>query len=139
MLNLSQRLILGCVLLACLTAGWSLHSSRLAAAGQTTLAYAFVAAALLIAVATVYFVLSPIRVLAATPTHRPGQSGAPCGVEQPRRLRVLAGELSRIAVRLRVCATQRPAAARWSFSSPTRAPIHLRAIIVTTAKATCSK
>ena len=60
MLNLSQRLILGCVLLACLTAGLVAATHRaLAAAGQTTLAYAFVAAALLIAVATVYFVEVP--------------------------------------------------------------------------------
>ena len=65
MLNLSQRLVIGCVLLACLTAGLVAITHRaLAAAGQSTLAYGFIVAALLIEIATVYFVLSPIRMLA---------------------------------------------------------------------------
>jgi signal transduction histidine kinase/HAMP domain-containing protein len=66
------------------------------------LAYAFVAAALLIAVATVYFVLSPIRVLARD-AHRIAQGNLEHRVEWSSRdgFGVLAGELSRIAVRLR--------------------------------------
>ena len=64
MLNLSQRLILGCVLLACLTAGLVAATHRgLAAAGQSTLAYAVLFATFLVAIGTIYFVLSPIRTL----------------------------------------------------------------------------
>ena len=62
MLNLTQRLILGCVLLACLTLGLvALTHNTLAAAGQGHLAVIFVVAALVVEAATVYFVLGPIR------------------------------------------------------------------------------
>lgn len=103
MLNLSQRLILGCVVLACLTAGLVAVTHRaLAAAGQTTVAYAFVAAALLIEVATIYFVLSPIRALARD-AHRIAQGNLEHRVEWSSRddFGVIASELSRISVRLR--------------------------------------
>ncbi len=103
MLNLSQRLILGCVLLACLTTGLvALTHRALAAAGQTTLAYAIVLAALLIEIGTIYFVLRPIRMLARD-AHRIAQGNLEHRVEWSSRddFGVLASELSRIAVRLR--------------------------------------
>jgi NtrC-family two-component system sensor histidine kinase KinB len=103
MLNLSQRLILGCVVLACLTAGLVAVTHRaLAAAGQSTLAYAFVLAALIVEIATIYFVLSPIRALARD-AHRIAQGNLEHRVEWSSRddFGVLASELSRIAVRLR--------------------------------------
>lgn len=103
MLNLSQRLILGCVALACLTAGLvAVTHGALAAAGQSALAYAFVAAAVLIGALTVYFVLRPIRSLARD-AHRIAQGNLEHRVEWSSRddFGVLASELSRIAVRLR--------------------------------------
>jgi two-component system, NtrC family, sensor histidine kinase KinB len=103
MLNLTQRLVLGCVLLACLTAGLvAVTHSALAAAGLSTLAYAFVLAALLVEIGTVYFVLSPIRTLARD-AHRIAQGNLEHRVEWSSRddFGVLASELSRIAVRLR--------------------------------------
>jgi NtrC-family two-component system sensor histidine kinase KinB len=103
MLNLTQRLILGCVLLACLTAGLVVATHRaLAAAGQLNLGYAFLVAALLIMAATIYFVLSPIRTLARD-AHRIAQGNLEHRVEWSSRddFGVLASELSRIAVRLR--------------------------------------
>jgi NtrC-family two-component system sensor histidine kinase KinB len=103
MLNLTQRLIFGCVLLACLTTGLVAVTHRaLAAAGQSTLAYCFVLAALLIEICTIYFVLSPIRALARD-AHRIAQGNLEHRVEWSSRddFGVLASELSRIAVRLR--------------------------------------
>ncbi|HUV70283.1 MAG TPA: ATP-binding protein [Terracidiphilus sp.] len=103
MLNLTQRLVLGCVLLACLTAALvAVTHSALAAAGLSTLAYAFVLAALLVEIGTVYFVLSPIRTLARD-AHRIAQGNLEHRVEWSSRddFGVLASELSRIAVRLR--------------------------------------
>jgi signal transduction histidine kinase len=103
MLNLSQRLILGCVLLACLTVGLvaTMHSA-LAAAGLTTIAYFFVFAALAIELGTVYFVLRPIRMLARD-AHRIAQGNLEHRVEWSSRddFGIIAGELNRIAVRLR--------------------------------------
>ena len=103
MLNLTQRLIIGCVLLACLTTGLVAVTHRaLAAAGQATLASCFVLAALLIEICTIYFVLSPIRALARD-AHRIAQGNLEHRVEWSSRddFGVLASELSRIAVRLR--------------------------------------
>ena len=103
MLNLSQRLILGCLLLACLTLGLVVLTHRaLAATGQSNLAYAFIAAALVIAVGTVFFVLRPIRLLAQD-AHRIAQGNLDHRVEWSSRddFGILASELSRIAVRLR--------------------------------------
>ena len=65
MLNLSQRLILGCVLLASLTVGLVIATHRaLAAAGQANVAYFFVFTAFLVEMGTVFFVLRPIHMLA---------------------------------------------------------------------------
>ncbi|MDR3741209.1 MAG: ATP-binding protein [Terracidiphilus sp.] len=103
MLNLSQRLILGCVVLACLTAGLVAVTHRaLAVSGQSFVAYAFVAAALMVEVGTIYFVLSPIRALARD-AHRIAQGNLDHRVEWSSRddFGVIASELSRIAVRLR--------------------------------------
>jgi NtrC-family two-component system sensor histidine kinase KinB len=103
MLNLSQRLILGCMLLACLTLGLvALTHRALAAAGQTSLGYAFILVALLVEIGTVYFVLNPIRMLARD-AQRIAQGNLEHRVEWSSRdnFGVLAGELSRIAVRLR--------------------------------------
>ncbi|MDE3150135.1 MAG: PAS domain-containing protein [Acidobacteriota bacterium] len=103
MLNLSQRLILGCALLACLTIGLvAITHHALAAAGQTALAYGFVAAALLLELGTIYFVLAPVRRLAQD-AHRIAQGNLEHRVEWSSRddFGVIAGELNRIAVRLR--------------------------------------
>ena len=103
MLNLSQRLILGCALLACLTLGLVVAThSALAAAGQTTLAYTFILAALLVELGTVYFVLRPVRMLARD-AHRIAQGNLEHPVKWSSHddFGVIASELSRIAVRLR--------------------------------------
>ncbi len=103
MLNLSQRLILGCVLLAGLMVGLVAVTHRaLAAAGQSRLAWAFVVAALLIALGTVYFVLGPIRMLARD-AHRIAQGNLEHRVDWRSRdsFGRIAVELNRLAVRLR--------------------------------------
>jgi NtrC-family two-component system sensor histidine kinase KinB len=103
MLNLSQRLILGCVLLAGLTLGLvALTHRALQAAGQSRLAYGFVLAALLIEIGTVYFVLSPIRKVARD-ARKIAQGNLEHRVEWSSRddFGVIAGELNRLAVRLR--------------------------------------
>jgi NtrC-family two-component system sensor histidine kinase KinB len=103
MLNLSQRLILGCVLLAGLTVGLVAATHRaLEASGQTRLAWGFVAAALLIELGTVYFVLRPIRMLARD-AHRIAQGNLEHRVEWSSRdgFGMIAVELNRLAVRLR--------------------------------------
>ena len=103
MLNLTQRLILGCVLLGCLTAGLVVATHRaLAAAGQLHLAYAAVVAAAMVAAATIYFVLRPIHMLARD-AHRIAQGNLEHRVEWSSRdsFGVIASELNRIAVRLR--------------------------------------
>jgi len=62
MLNLSQRLILGCALLAGLTLGLAFLDRRaLAAAGLAPTALLFVLAAVAVAVCTAWFVLMPIH------------------------------------------------------------------------------
>jgi signal transduction histidine kinase/HAMP domain-containing protein len=103
MLNLTQRLILGCVLLGCLTVGlvFATHKA-LAAAGQLHLAYAVSGAALVIAAATIFFVLRPIQNLARD-AHRIAQGNLEHRVDWSSRdsFGVIAAELNRIAVRLR--------------------------------------
>jgi NtrC-family two-component system sensor histidine kinase KinB len=87
MLNLAQRLILGCVLLAGITIGLAAATHRaLANAGQAPLAVAFSVMAVVVAVATVAFVLLPIRSLEWSSRDSFG---------------AIAAELNRIAVRLR--------------------------------------
>jgi len=103
MLNLTQRLILGCVLLACLTVGLvAIAHKALAASGQLHLGYAIAVAASLVAAATIFFVLKPIETLAGD-AHRIAQGNLEHRVEWTSRdsFGVLASELSRIAVRLR--------------------------------------
>ncbi len=103
MLNLTQRLILGCVLLACLPVVLVAVAHRaLAANGQMHLAYAIAGAAALVAAATIYFVLRPIDTLAGD-AHRIAQGNLEHRVEWNSRdsFGVIAGELSRMAVRLR--------------------------------------
>ena len=122
MLNLAQRLIVGCVALFGLTLVLVMPTHRaLAAAGQATLGYLFVLAALLIAAATMYScAVAHSRAGAGREEDRPGQSGTPRRVEQPRRLwrdRQRAEPASRCGCAN--CATPRPDAGRWSFSSPT--------------------
>jgi signal transduction histidine kinase len=103
MLNLAQRLILGCVLLGCLTVGLGIAVRRpLAAAGELPLAYAFGVAALAVAAATIFFVLRPIQRLARD-AHRIVQGNLEHRVDWSSRdsFGVIASELNRIAVRLR--------------------------------------
>jgi signal transduction histidine kinase len=103
MLNLTQRLIVGCALLACLTVGLVVAThNALAVAGKTGLAIGFVLAALLIELATVYFVLGPIHQLARDARKISG-GNLEHRVEWRSRddFGVIASELNRIAVRLR--------------------------------------
>jgi len=103
MLNLVQRLILGCLLLFCLTVGLVLVVHKaLAVAGHLNLAYIIVLASLGVAAGTIYFVLKPIRMLASD-AHRIAQGNLEHRVEWSSRdsFGVIASELSRIAVRLR--------------------------------------
>ena len=100
MLNLSQRLILGCVLLACLTVGLVLLTHQtLAAAGQIGIATVFVIGALLVELGTIYFVLRPIHMLA-----RDARRIAQGNLEHPVTVRgrddfgIIASEMNRIAV-----------------------------------------
>jgi signal transduction histidine kinase/HAMP domain-containing protein len=103
MLNLTQRLILGCLVLAGLTAGLvAATHSALAAAGQSTLAYAFLAAAAIVAAGTVILVLRPIHRLARD-TRRIAQGDLEHRVEWSSRdsFGIIASELNRLAVRQR--------------------------------------
>jgi signal transduction histidine kinase len=103
MLNLSQRLILGCVLLTGLTLGLvALTHRALDAAGQSWLAYGFIVAALVVELGTIYFVLRPIRTMARD-ARRIAQGNLEHRVEWRSRdhFGMLAAELNRIAVRLR--------------------------------------
>jgi len=103
MLNLAQRLILGCVLLTALTLGLLAATHRaLQAAGQLGLAWAFFAIAILVEIATVYFVLRPIHKLAKD-AHKIAQGNLDYRTDWTSRddFGVLAAELNRLAVRLR--------------------------------------
>jgi signal transduction histidine kinase len=103
MLNLSQRLILGCALAVCLMA-WLVVAAHngLAAAGQLRFALILLAAAALIAGATIFFVLWPIRLLARD-ARSIAQGNLEHRVEWSSRdsFGVIASELNRMAVRLR--------------------------------------
>jgi signal transduction histidine kinase len=103
MLNLAQRLILGCILLALLTLGLLAATHRaLAAAGQLGLAWTFVVVAILVEVGTVYFVLRPIHKLARD-AHKIAQGNLDYRTDWSSRddFGVIAAELNRLAVRLR--------------------------------------
>lgn len=103
MLNLSQRLILGLVILAGLMTGLVAATHRaLAAAGQSNLADGVLAAFWLVAIVTAYFVLRPIRIVARD-AHHIAQGNLEHRVEWSSRdsFGVIASELNRVAVRLR--------------------------------------
>ncbi len=103
MLNLSQRLILGCVLLACLTAGLvAVTHKAVAAAGQSGTAYLILLAAFLVELGTIYFVLRPIHQVARD-AHRIAQGNLEHRVEWNSRddFGVIASELNRLVIRLR--------------------------------------
>jgi signal transduction histidine kinase len=103
MLNLSQRLILGCLLVACLAAGLvAVTHQVLVTAGLSTPAYGFLAVILLVEIALVFAVLGPIRQVARD-AHKIAQGNLEHRVEWSSRddFGVIAGELNRIAVRLR--------------------------------------
>ncbi|MFZ1938623.1 MAG: ATP-binding protein [Terracidiphilus sp.] len=103
MLNLTQRLILGCVLLSglfvCLV---TVTHRSLASSGQLGFAFALIAVAIFVAVATAFLVLRPLRMLARD-AHRIAQGNLEHRVEWHSRdgFGQIAGELGRIAIRLR--------------------------------------
>ncbi len=103
MLNLTQRLILGCVVIAALGV-WLVAATHraLAAAGQLHLAIALLISLVLVEVATVMLVLHPIRML-ANDARKIAQGNLEHRVEWGGHdsLGVIAAELNRIAVRLR--------------------------------------
>ena len=103
MLNLAQRLILGCVLLAMLTLGLVVAAHRaLAAAGQLGLAWAFVVVAIVVEIGTVFFVLRPIHRLARDAKKiAQGNLDYRTDWKSGDDFGVLAAELNRLAVRLR--------------------------------------
>lgn len=103
MLNLTQRLLLGCVLIAALSVGLVAATHRaLAAGGQSSTAIAFVVSIVLVEFGTILLVLHPIRMVArdarqiaqGNPEHRVAWSSRD-------DFGVIASELNRIAVRLR--------------------------------------
>lgn len=103
MLNVSQRLILGCVLMACLTAGLVLAvRPALAAQGHAGLGYICIALAVLLAALTAVGVLRPLRQLARD-AQRIAQGNLEHRVEWSGHdsFGILASEISRVAVRLR--------------------------------------
>jgi signal transduction histidine kinase/HAMP domain-containing protein len=103
MLNLTQRLILSCVLMVGLIAGLvAATHNTLAAAGQLQFALLLVAAAAVVAGAAVLFVLRPIRQLARD-ARRIAEGNSRHRVKWSSRdsFGVIAAELNRIAVRLR--------------------------------------
>ncbi len=103
MLNFTQRLILGCVLLAGLTMGLAAVAHHaLAASGQSSLALAFSVAAAAVAIVTVVLVLVPVRGLARD-ARKIAQGNLDHRVEWSSRdsFGAIAAELNRMAVRLR--------------------------------------
>ncbi|HEY3704590.1 MAG TPA: ATP-binding protein [Terracidiphilus sp.] len=103
MLNLTQRLILGCALLASLTIWLAVIAHQpLVAAGHPDLAVILPIAAVCTAIATVILVLWPIRSLARD-SHRIAEGNLEhhTGWSSRDSLGILASELNRIAVRLR--------------------------------------
>lgn len=103
MLNLAQRLILGCVLLAGITIGLAAVAHHaLTGSGQSWLAIAFSMAAVAVAAATIAMVLWPIRGLARD-VRKIAQGNLEHRVEWSSRdsFGAVAAEVNRIAVRLR--------------------------------------
>ena len=103
MLNLTQRLILGCFVIAALAVWLVAETHRaLAAAGQMHLAIALLISLILVEVATVMIVLHPIRMLASD-ARKIARGNLEHRVEFGGRdsFGEIASELNRIAVRLR--------------------------------------
>jgi len=103
MLNLTQRLVLGCVLLGGLIIGLvAVTHKALAAQGQLHFAYLVIWAGIAVAAGTVYFVLRPLQLLARD-AHRIAQGNLEHRIEWHSRdsFGVIAGELGRISIRLR--------------------------------------
>src|SRR5215831_12170965 len=103
MLNLSQRLILGCVLIAALGISLVAASHRaLAAAGQLRLAAAILISLILVEVVMAVLILHPIRMLARD-TKKIAGGNLEHRIEWSGRdsFGIIAAELNRIAVRLR--------------------------------------
>ncbi len=103
MLNLTQRLILGCVAIAALGVGLVAATYRaLVAAGQMHLAIALLVSLILVEVATVMLVLHPIRMV-ANDARKIASGNLEHRVEWGGRdsFGVITAELNRIAVRLR--------------------------------------
>ena len=103
MLNLAQRLILGCVLLAATTVGLALACRHtLAAAGDSSIAIGFSILSALIALSTVLMILLPIQKLARD-ARKIAQGNLEHRTEWSSRddFGVIASELNRIAVRMR--------------------------------------
>jgi PAS domain S-box-containing protein len=103
MLNFTQRTILGCLLMVGLVAGFiALTHHALFAAGLARLSYGFIAAVVLAAALTAFFILRPVHNLARD-ARRIAQGNLEHRVEWNSRddFGVIASELNRIAVRLR--------------------------------------
>ena len=103
MLNLTQRLILGCALLAGLVLSLLILSHRaLVAAGLAGVAWIFAPAAVLVALATIIAVHHPIRILARD-ARKIAQGNLEHRVEWSSRdsFGEIAVELNRLAMRLR--------------------------------------
>jgi signal transduction histidine kinase len=103
MLNLTQRLVLGCLLLAALSIGlWIMTHRALAAAGDSFIAAAFIVATLVVELGLILLVLHPIRML-ANDAKRIAGGNLDHRVEWSSRdsFGVIASELNRLAVRMR--------------------------------------
>jgi two-component system, NtrC family, sensor histidine kinase KinB len=103
MLNLTQRLVVGCLLVAALAGALAVVAHRaLAGSGRSGLAMGILAAIVVVAAATAFLVLRPIRMLAQD-VHRIAQGNLEHRVEWSSRdsFGVIASEINRIAVRLR--------------------------------------
>jgi signal transduction histidine kinase len=103
MLNVTQRLILGCALLAGLTVWLGVAAFHpLAAAGHPDLGVALPVAAVLAAIATVFVVLWPIRTLARdTRKIAQGNLEHRSEIKSGDSFGAIAAELNRLAVKLR--------------------------------------
>jgi len=103
MLNLTQRLILGCAALAGLTLWIAIVAHKpLATAGHPTLAIVLAAAAIVIAVATVLLVLTPLKTLARDARKIAGGNLDHRTTWTARDSSgILAAELNRLATRIR--------------------------------------
>ena len=103
MLNLTQRLMLGCVVIAALAVGLVAITHRaLAVSGDTFISTAFIVSIVLVEIATILLVLHPIRML-ANDAKKIASGNLEHRVEWSSRddFGVIAGELNRIVVRLR--------------------------------------